>query len=250
MEYAYSISSIDKLKEYNLFLETHKSKIAAYIDFIQNTYNVKDLPEYIVFADLDMATKVHSSISIPAYTNEVRMVITPEIPVWKSIYLQQLEIYESNKIVEHIKSYYSSAINENSILQIIGHELMHQSELFLDDFEDEKKFEEGIWFEEGMAEYISKKFFLTTEEFEKEKQINTSLIKLFEGKYGISSIESFGQETYDENYTSIFYNYCRSFLAIDILIQKFHTVFKVFEHYHNWDKAGRTMPLSKWFQIE
>ena len=46
MEYAYSIRSIDKLKEYNLFLETHKSKIAAYIDFIQNSYSVKDLPEY------------------------------------------------------------------------------------------------------------------------------------------------------------------------------------------------------------
>ena len=37
MEYAYSIRSIDKFKEYNLFLETHKSKIAAYIDFIQNS---------------------------------------------------------------------------------------------------------------------------------------------------------------------------------------------------------------------
>ena len=55
MEYAYSIRSIDKFKEYNLFLETHKSKIAAYIDFIQNSYSVKDLPEYIVFADFDMA---------------------------------------------------------------------------------------------------------------------------------------------------------------------------------------------------
>ena len=113
--------------------------------------------------------------------------------------------------MENIQSYYSNDINENSILQIIGHELMHQSELFLDDFEDEKKLTEGIWFEEGMVEYISKKFFLTTEEFEKEKQINTSLVKLFEEKYGISSIESFGQETYDENYTSIFYNYWRSF---------------------------------------
>lgn len=249
MEYAYSIRSINKLKEYNLFLETHKSKIAAYIDFIQNSYGVKDLPEYIVFADFDMATRVHSSISIPAYTNEIRMVITPELNIWKSIYLKQLEVYEL-KAVENIQSYYSNDINENSILQIIGHELMHQSELFLDDFEDEKKLTEGIWFEEGMVEYISKKFFLTTEEFEKEKQINTSLVKLFEEKYGISSIESFGQETYDENYTSIFYNYWRSFLAIDILVQKFHIVSKVFEHYHNWNKAGRTMPLSKWFQIE
>ncbi|MEQ9809629.1 hypothetical protein [Streptococcus jiangjianxini] len=50
------------------------------------------------------------------------------------------------------------------------------SELFEDDFDDYDSF---IWFEEGMVAYISRKYFLTSEECEAEKQVNRYLVDLF-----------------------------------------------------------------------
>lgn len=108
------------------------------------------------------------------------MVITPEIEVWKKIYLRQLENYDKSKDYKIIENNYSEKFSENFILQIIGHELAHQSELFLDDFEDDCL--QGIWFEEGMVEYLSRQYFLTEEEYLREKQSNEILVKLFEIK--------------------------------------------------------------------
>lgn len=170
MKYLYAVNDEIELKKYSKFIDKYISKIDEYIKYLKENFKVIDLPEFVVLSNFDMATKVFREISIPAYTNETRMIITPEIEVWKKIYLRQLDVYDKSQYYKFIENHYNEKFSENFILQIIGHELAHQSELFLDDFEDDWLY--GIWFEEGMVEYLSRKYFFTEEEYLREKQSN------------------------------------------------------------------------------
>lgn len=246
MKYVYSVGDINELTRYTEFAEKYNVKIREYIDYISQAYAVAELPEYIVFSNFDIATKVHSDIIIPAYTNQKRMVITPEVDVWKKIYVNQIKNYGSDYRVELIKNYYETAIGDNIILQILGHELAHQSDLFIDDFDGVSS--NALWFEEGMVEYISRKFFLTEDEFAEEKRINQLLVELFEEHHATGSIENFDQSTYNSSYASIFFEYWRSFLLVDKLVHKHGSVKAVFEEYHKWHKKGNNSLLSDWFE--
>ena len=53
--------------------------------------------------------------------------------------------YECSQQTQAIESHYHS-LSENFLLQIVGHELAHWSEYFLDDFDG---YDSYIWFEEG-----------------------------------------------------------------------------------------------------
>ena len=169
--------------------------------------------------------------------------MTPELTVWKDLYLLQLENYESSHQTRAIESHYKS-LSGNSLLQIVGHELAHWSEHFFDDFDGYGAY---IWFEEGMAEYISRKYFFTDEEFRAEKACNQSLVKLFQKKHGWHSLNDFGTSTYQGNYASIFYEYWRSFLTVDKLVENLGSVQAVFNSYHRWENTDKTLPLLDWF---
>ena len=248
MKYVYSISSGDELAKYQKFVRENEERIRQYVNEISKDYHIAALPKYMVLANLEMATKVHCDIVIPAYTNEARMVITPELSVWKTIYLKQINRYRNDNRTDMVKRYYDQIMSENVILQIIGHEIAHHSELFLNDFDDEDS--EILWFEEGMVEYISRKFFLTEAEFAEERDINRLLVELFEENHSAESIENFGQSTYDGSYASIFYAYWKSFLCVEHLVETFGSAHHVFQSYHDWHADGRNIPLSQWFQIE
>ena len=169
--------------------------------------------------------------------------MTPELTVWKDLYLLQLENYEISHQTRAIESHYQS-LSENSLLQIVGHELAHWSEHFLDDLDGYGAY---IWFEEGMAEYISRKYFFTDEEFRVEKACNQALVKLFQKKHGWHSLNDFGTSTYQGNYASIFYEYWRSFLTVDKLVENLGSVQAVFNSYHRWENTDKTLPLLDWF---
>ncbi len=248
MRYGFSISNSEEFYRYQAFMLRNKDKIEEYIDYLEENFRVEHLPKLIVLSNYEIATEVHGNIIIPAYTNDVRMVLTPDLEVWKAIYLQQISDYDGSAAVEEIKEYYTNSLSENHILQLVGHELAHHSELFMGDFESDR--EEGIWFEEGMAEYISSRYFLTTAEMEQSKKCEIALIKLFEEKYGHDSIETFGENTYDGSYASIFYNYWRSSLMIERLVDELGTIDSVFEKYHEWYSTGTKLSLAQWFGLE
>ncbi len=248
MKYMYSVSDANELALYQNFANNNTDKIQEYLTYLADELDVVDMPEYMVLANLEMATKVFKEIDLPAYTNDVRMVYTPEIAVWRDLYLKQLDIYKDEKVMEKGKGHFQD-MSDNHILQILGHELAHQSELFLDDF-DNDDVSQSIWFEEGMVEYVSRKYFFTDVEFVEEKEFCEYLVRIYEEKFGHSTIEKFSYQTYDENITTIFYNYWRSFLAINKLVEKFGSVEKVFNSYHQWDKEGRKITLAKWFNLE
>ena len=117
--------------------------------------------------------------------------MTPDLAVWKKIYQHQLVGYKDCSNLQTLSAYYQS-LSENHLLQIIGHELTHWSDLFLDDFAD---YDANIWFEEGMVEYISRQYFLTEEEFAQERFCNQLLVDLFQEKHGWHSLDAFGKST-------------------------------------------------------
>ncbi|MDG3132023.1 elongation factor Tu [Streptococcus suis] len=242
MRNLFLVSDEQQLTDYKDFLESNWPLLQDYLEYLQLYFQVEELPQAIIWTDEEAATRYIRECPIPACTNDVRMVMTPDLHVWKNIYLKQVESYsveDSQEIVEHYHS-----LSTNFLLQIIGHELAHQSECFLDyDVET-------MWFEEGMVEYISRRYFLTDEEYIREKQINQQLVQLFQSKNGYHHLSQFGQATYDRDYASIFYEYWRSFLAIDLLVESFGTVEDVFYSYHDWHDQGRPVDLLTWFQLE
>ena len=243
MENLYLVKDENQLAAFRGFVAKNAAKLQDYLAFLKDEFAVYDLPQAIIWSDFDSATQIIREIPVPAYTNDKRMVMTPELPVWKDLYLLQLENYETSHQTRAIESHYKS-LSGNSLLQIVGHELAHWSEHFLDDFDGYGAY---IWFEEGMAEYISRKYFFTDEEFRAEKAYNQSLVKLFQKKHGWHSLNDFGTSTYQGNYASIFYEYWRSFLTVDRLVENLGSVQAVFNSYHHWENTDKTLPLLDWF---
>ena len=80
-----------------------------------------------------------------------------------------------------------------------------------------------------------------------EKACNQSLVELFQKKHGWHSLNDFGTSTYQGNYSSIFYEYWRSFLTVDKLVENLGSVQAVFDFYHRWASTDKTLPLLDWF---
>ena len=243
MENLYLVKDENQLAAFRDFVAKNAAKLQGYLAFLKDEFAVYDLPQAIIWSDFDSATQIIREIPVPAYTNDKRMVMTPELPVWKDLYLLQLENYETSHQTRAIESHYKS-LSGNSLLQIVGHELAHWSEHFSDDFDGYGAY---IWFEEGMAEYISRKYFFTDEEFRAEKAYNQSLVKLFQKKHGWHSLNDFGTSTYQGNYAIIFYEYWRSFLTVDKLVENLGSVQAVFNSYHRWANTDKTLTLLDWF---
>ena len=243
MENLYLVKDESQLAAFRDFVAKNSAKLQAYLTFLKDEFAVYDLPQAIIWSDFDSATQIIREIPVPAYTNDRRMVMTPELTVWKDLYLLQLENYETSHQTQAIANHYQS-LSENSLLQIVGHELAHWSEHFSDDFDGYGAY---IWFEEGMAEYISRKYFFTDEEFRVEKACNQVLVKLFQKKHGWQSLNDFGTSTYQGNYASIFYEYWRCFLTVDKLVENLGSVQAVFDSYHRWANTDKTLPLLDWF---
>ena len=243
MENLYLVKDENQLAAFRGFVAKNAAKLQDYLAFLKDEFAVYDLPQAIIWSDFDSATQIIREIPVPAYTNDKRMVMTPELTVWKDLYLLQLENYETSHQTRAIESHYKS-LSGNSLLQIVGHELAHWSEHFSDDFDGYGAY---IWFEESMAEYISRKYFFTDEEFRAEKACNQSLVKLFQKKHGWHSLNDFGTSTYQGNYASIFYEYWRSFLTVDKLVENLGSVQAVFNSYHRWENTDKTLPLLDWF---
>ena len=243
MENLYLVKDETQLAAFRDFVAKNAAKLQDYLAFLRDEFEVYDLPQAIIWSDFDSATQIIREIPVPAYTNDRRMVMTPELTVWKDLYLLQLENYETSHQTQAIANHYQS-LSENSLLQIVGHELAHWSEYFLDDFDGYGAY---IWFEEGMVEYISRKYFFTDEGFRVEKACNQSLVELFQKKHGWHSLNDFGTSTYQGNYASIFYEYWRSFLTVDKLVENLGSVQAVFDSYHRWANTDKTLPLLDWF---
>lgn len=253
MKHIYCVESKEELIKYQELVNEFKPRLDDYIHFLKDEYKVAELPRAIIWTSLDVATTRISDIPIPAYTNDYRIVMTPDLNTWKSIYLKQLDhtkINDSNEeLIDNIEDYYQNHLSKNHVLQILGHELAHHSELFIEDFNNDLS--DGIWFEEGMVEYISRTFFLTKQEFELETYYNQQLVNLLKDKYGNHSLEEFGASTYQGDYASIFFEYWRSFLTVKQIIESYNNDIRaVFDSYHKWNESNDKKTLLEWFAMK
>lgn len=240
MEYIYAVETSGQLAQYQCFAESIRPALDEYIAYLQREFQVKNLPKTILWTSRRIATEVLSNIPVPAYTNSHRVVMTCDPEDWESVYLSQLDGLPEPESAP-IRHYYRHDLSRNNILQILGHELAHHSEYFLDDAYDSGK---GIWFEEGMAEYISRRYFLTEEEFTLEAQINRQLLALSAPLPSL--VDAFSDQ---HNYASIFRAYWQSFLAVNRIVDAFGGDLEaVFASYHRWFETGSEQSLEDWFQ--
>lgn len=244
MKHIYAVNNQEELHSLQTIVQNFDPKLSAYFEFLKESFAVTDLPRCILWTDLETATQLISDIPLPAYTNEYRTVFCPDPEVWRSIYLRQLEQTD----IPAVREYYRNNLTPNHVMQILGHEFVHHSSLFIDDFDSDH--EKGVWFEEGMCEYISRKYFLTEREFQEESKVNTILVDTFQDTYGTHPLEDFGRSTYRNDYASIFFEYWRSFLAVESLVNAHGgDIHAVFCSYHKWQESNSPMTLEQWFGI-
>lgn len=242
MKYIFAVDSSEALKKYRDISDRFRPCIHRFLGFLQETYQVLSLPRCVVWTDRETATYLISDIPVPAYTNDYRTVFCPDIEVWKEIYQHQLEGTDQPEI----RKYYEQELTQSHILQIIGHEFVHHSDLFI-----EEAYDSARWFEEGMCEYISRWFFLTQREFDRAEQIQKKLVISWEHRTGTQPLKSFDASTYRNSLAAIFYEYWRSFLTVKKIVDMEQgNVMAVFEKYHDWYQEGCPVSLEEWFNVQ
>ncbi len=206
MEYVFAARNTEEFEKYNTFAKHFSEKITEYIDYLKTNFGVSELPRCIVFADEVTATRLISDVPVPAYTNDFRIVFTPDLEVWRRIYLSQTKD-------EIITNYYNTKLNGRHLLQIIGHEIAHHIDLFSDEAYENG----GAWFEEGAVEYISRKYFLTDDEFEECAINDARLVALYESSHAPRPLGVFGGT---DDFATVFYDYARAFHIISEAVRR------------------------------
>lgn len=247
MKYLFTVENADMLRRYEAFADDVRKDILAYIRHLQAHFAVTELPRAIEWTSEPIATQVLSELPIPAYTNDRRIVFTPDLDSWRSIYLQQLcSLDPADARVRSVRSYYEIMLDHRHLLQILGHELAHHSDWFVDD-----AYEQTVWFEEGMAEYISRQYFFPERVFEESYAVNRTLVELLREKRGLRPLEDFGAATYEGDYAGIFFAYWQSALAVKQIIDRLGgDVARAFDVYHHWCAGSRQTSLASAFGLE
>ncbi|MGT2894786.1 elongation factor Tu [Streptococcus entericus] len=85
------------MASYQAFVAKYDKTIVDYIQFLSEAYAVRDLPQAVLWATAHAASHIIRDCLIPAYTNAVRLVLTPDSRVWRDLYLKQLDCYEPSE---------------------------------------------------------------------------------------------------------------------------------------------------------
>ncbi|WP_010096633.1 collagenase [Ornithinibacillus scapharcae] len=244
MKQIFAFEQIEDYAKYQERIKRFTEKLVEYQNILQKDYELRELPRGIVWTTSELATTTFSSIPIPAYTNKDLIYFTPDLVAWRQLFIQQLE----GRDYPEIKAFYEN-LPEIHIFTILGHELTHHLDLFPDEFDEERT--DSIWFEEGMCQYLPRKYILSDEQFAEFTHIETELVHHFKDKYGNHTLDQFGQGSYAGSLTSIMYDYWRSFLAVKYLVEvQFNDdVYQVFKEYHRWIEFKEEKSLMEHFGI-
>ncbi|WP_053070337.1 hypothetical protein [Alkalihalobacillus pseudalcaliphilus] len=244
MKHIYAFEQVEDYRKFRPVIERFQSKLKAYQMVLEEDYQLNDLPKGIVWTTKELATETFSQIEIPAYTNRNNVFFSPDLDGWKELFLQQVEGCPDPLLGDFYQN-----LSESYIVTILGHELTHHLDLFLDDWDDER--EDSIWFEEGMCEYLPRRNMLTDAEFGEIVKVETRLVERFADSYGHQTLDEFGTKTYEGSLSSILFQYWRSFLTVKYLVEEKAdgNVQEVFREYHRWDQEGRKVPLSEFFNV-
>ncbi|MFJ8064595.1 hypothetical protein ACIQYS_08185 [Psychrobacillus sp. NPDC096426] len=244
MKQIYAFEKVDEYAKYQNIIEKFGKKLKEYQRILEENYSLSEMPKAIMWTTEELATTILSTIPIPAYTNKDIIYMSPDLPAWRQLFMKQLD----GKALPHIRNFYEN-YSENHLMTILAHELTHHSDLFIDEFEDDRG--DSIWFEEGMCQYLPRKLLLTEEEFEEITNVEMALVEVFNEKYGISPLDEFGSNSYEGSLSSIMYDYWRSYLAVKFLVEvrANNDIDMIFGEYQKWHKEGRKLPLTEYFEL-
>ncbi|WP_102335237.1 hypothetical protein [Salimicrobium jeotgali] len=169
MKQVVAFESRKEFEEHQSMITDFNEKLLEYQRMLEEDFALKELPKAIIWTSEELATNVFSQNPIPAFTNKDNIYISPELQNWRRLFLAQLE----DKTNPKIEKFYDN-MSPKQILTIAGHELTHHSDLFFDEFDDER--EDSIWFEEGMCDYLSRKFLLNEEEFKEITNVEAEIV--------------------------------------------------------------------------
>lgn len=245
MKHIYAFENITEYEKFKSIIQRFNERLNNFQRILEEEYALVDKPKGVIWTSADATTSIFSNLPIPAFTNKETIYITPDVQAWRKLFIQQLD----GKDIPHVQHFYEQ-LSENHILTILGHELTHHSDLFLDEFGDER--EGGIWFEEGMCQYLPRKLLLAEEEFEEISAIEKELVSIFAETYGNRSLDEFGSNSYTASLSSIMFDYWRSFLSVKYLVEEHYdnNIKAVFREYHKWDREGRMCSLSEYFELD
>ncbi|RDI45630.1 hypothetical protein [Falsibacillus pallidus] len=244
MKNIYAFENKEDYQKYEPIIQRMSLNLKEYQHHLEERYNLNILPRRIVWTSHELAVNTFSSIPIPAFTNKDLIYISPELHHWRKLFQQQLD----GRDLPSIQNFYES-FGENHLLVILAHELTHHSDLFLDEFDNERR--DSIWFEEGMCFYLPRRILLSEKEFNEITLVETTLVETFKDHYGNHSLDEFGKCAYEGTLTSIMFDYWRSYLAVKNLVdkQKDKNPLALFSDYRNWHEDGRKIPLTEYFHV-
>lgn len=244
MKHIYAFEKKEEYEKYQDTIQRFSKKLNEYQKILDREYALTELPKGILWTTEELATTVFSEIPIPAYTSKDLIYMSPDLVTWRKLLVEQLD----GKEISNVQKFYEN-YSEDQIFIILAHELTHHSDLFLDEFEDER--EDSIWFEEGMCFYLPRKIMLSEKDFNEITNAETELVEVFKDQYGDHLLENFGSSSYRGSLSSIMFDYWRSYLAVKFLVEvrANNDVKLVFDEYHKWDKEGRKVTLTEYFQI-
>ncbi|KIL50872.1 hypothetical protein KR50_07530 [Jeotgalibacillus campisalis] len=218
-------------------------RLDTYKKFLEKNFKLTSCPKGVIWTSSELATKLFSSLPIPAYAREDFIYISPDLNAWQDLMVRQLE----DKELPEVRAYYEQ-FGEDELFEILAHELTHYIDLFVDEFDDERT--DSIWFEEGMCFYLPRKYGLSKKSFEKITEIEGRLAKAFSEQYDDRSLDDFGAGSYQQSLSGIMFDYWRSYLTVYSLVEKMGgDEQKLFSLYHKWDRTGREMSLTGYFQM-
>ncbi|WP_433750657.1 hypothetical protein [Falsibacillus pallidus] len=244
MKNIYAFEHKEDYEKYEAIIQRMSLNLKEYQCHLQDRYQLNILPKGIVWTSHELAINTFSSIPIPAFTNKDLIYISPDLHNWRKLFLQQLE----GNTLPDIERFYEN-FSEKHLLVILAHELTHHSDLFLDEFDDER--EDSIWFEEGMCFYLPRRLLLSEKEFNEITFIENTLVETFKDQFGNHSLNEFGKCAYEGTLTSIMFDYWRSYLAVKDLVdkQKDKNPLVLFSEYKSWHDHGRKTPLTEYFHV-
>ncbi|MFD2045437.1 hypothetical protein ACFSTA_17270 [Ornithinibacillus salinisoli] len=245
MKHIYAFENNLEYEKYKHIAADLMERLTEYQKVLERNYSLTSMPKAIVWTTEELATSVFSTVAIPAYTSKDIIYITPDLDAWRKLFMEQLDGLDIPQVQHFFENY-----SENMLFTILAHELTHHSDLFLDEFADER--EDSIWFEEGMCDYLARKTCLNKSEFLEIALIESELVEAFQDKYGDRTLDEFGIGSYQGCLSRIMFDYWRSFLTVKFLVEEVasNNIMKIFEQYHNWDKEGRKVPLTTYFGID
>lgn len=238
-----AVESIEKFLEYQSLTKELDNPINNYIQILQKFYQLNELPKGVLWTTSEIATNVLSNNIVAGYTNEQYITMTPETDYWRHYYYSLMKDCKS----ENIKKYYNK-FSEKFVLQVIGHEIAHNLDLFYEEWTDSTT----IWFEEGMVEFLSCYYLLSEEEYKIKLNAELDALNYYSKIFGEVNLEEFKMSSYKNlNKIQIFMLYWKSFIIInEIFTSNNKDILKVFKKYHEWYQSNQRKTKSEWFNVK